>query len=196
MDAGVQINLVSREMLGEYTSEDKVSFIISEVKKGKVLVLESGLDPMEETGLMQRTMSEIDHETFIGIEIQGYYNRDEMKKNVLKRIFKRRTPPRMTVIGPADHLRTIYKDGKVIQTLVLTSETFIEGSKQANIGVEEEEEEDWTDVYQEWDEDQELEEELDEGPVRYRDPVAAKPAVSGPAIGRPFEHARAQEQVA
>ncbi|HID73427.1 MAG TPA: DUF2073 domain-containing protein [Thermoplasmata archaeon] len=129
MEEGVRINLISRERLGSMESDEKVGFILSEVMDGKVLVLEEGLSPVEEAELMQRTMQSIDHDTFIGIEIQGYYNPDDIRRSILRRIFHRRTPPRMTVIGPAAHLRTIYKDGEVIQALILTEKPYIAGER-------------------------------------------------------------------
>lgn len=127
MPDGVRINLISRERLLSMQPDEKVHFILSEVMDGKVLVLEEGLAPEEEADLMQRTMASIDHDTFIGIEIQGYYNPNELKASLLRRILHRRTPPRMTVIGPAAHLKTIYKDGEVIHALILTEKPYIEG---------------------------------------------------------------------
>ncbi len=131
MSDGVSINLISREKLTTMNEEEKVAFILSEVMDGKVLVLEEGLSPVEEADLMRRTMASIDHDTFIGIEIQGYYNANDLKRSAFKRFFARRTPPRMTVIGPAAHLRTIYKDGSVIQALILTEKPYIEGQAEA-----------------------------------------------------------------
>lgn len=125
---GVKINLISRERLREMESGEKVDFILSEVMEGKVLVLEEGLSPEEEADLLQKTMASIDHETFIGIEIQGYHSSDS--RSILARLFRRRMAQRMTVIGPARYLRTIYKDGKVIQALILTNQTVLEGADE------------------------------------------------------------------
>jgi len=131
MTDGVSIDLISREKLAMMGEEEKVAFILSEVMDGKVLVLEEGLSPVEEADLMRKTMASIDHDTFIGIEIQGYYNVNDLKRSAFKRFFARRTPPRMTVIGPAAHLKMIYKDGSVIQALILTEKPYIEGQTTA-----------------------------------------------------------------
>ena len=67
-------------------------------------------------------MSEIDHDRFIGIEMQSYENKNE---NIFVRLL-RKNRTRMEVIGPADLLKTVYKDGDIIQTIVLTKGKIME----------------------------------------------------------------------
>lgn len=118
--SGVAINLVSRAYLSSMTTPEKIRFILDEVKKHKILVLESGLDPREEAELIQKTMSEVDPDTFIGIEMQS--QAVETPRSWMEKLLAR-TAPRgnMTVVGPADKLRTVHKDGSGIQALVLAS---------------------------------------------------------------------------
>ena len=127
---GIPINLISRESLGGLGSKDRVFFVLNEVKQGKVLILETGLSALEEASLIEHTMKEIDHETFIGIEIQSYSNAFPRVENGnwLDRLLKRKKTPRMAVIGPASLLRTIHKDGNVIQTMLVTREHVIENA--------------------------------------------------------------------
>lgn len=125
-DNGVSINLISRESLESFRSRDRVNFVLNEVKAGKVLVLEMGLSAMEEAQLIEQTMRSIDHETFIGIEIQSHAR--EEAGTWLDRLLKRKKTPRMAVIGPANLLRTIHKDGNIIQTMLVTKEQVIEHS--------------------------------------------------------------------
>ena len=99
-----------------FTSDEKLNFIIKEVKKGKVLVLEQGLTPFEQTELIENTMKEIKQDTFIGIEMEGY---SEEKKTFIQKLFRIIKKPRMTVIGPADLLKTIRKDSNMIQTKII-----------------------------------------------------------------------------
>jgi len=113
---GIPVNLVSRDKLDEFSSAEKLNFIIKEVKKGKVLVLEQGLTPFEQTELIEYTMKEIKQDTFIGIEIEGY---SEDKQTFMQKIFRIIKKPRMTVIGPADLLKTIRKDNNMIQTQII-----------------------------------------------------------------------------
>ena len=74
-DKGIAVNLVSRQKLEQFSSQQKLQFILDEVQNGKVLVLEHGLTPMEQTELIKRTMEEIKEDTFIGIEMEGYGGR-------------------------------------------------------------------------------------------------------------------------
>ena len=54
----IQVNIVSKSKLEKLTSDDKLQFIIDEVKHGNVLVLEHGLTAFEQTELIKRTMEE------------------------------------------------------------------------------------------------------------------------------------------
>jgi len=113
----ISIDLISEEMLGRMGSYEKIRFILDNVKDGKILVLEKGLDPKEEAELIERTMEEIDHNRFIGIEMESYESKST--SSIWERI-RRKKRTRMEVVGPADMLRTVYKDGNVIRALVLT----------------------------------------------------------------------------
>ncbi|MDY6985360.1 MAG: DUF2073 domain-containing protein [Candidatus Thermoplasmatota archaeon] len=112
---GISIDLISEEMLGRMGRYEKVRFILDNVKNGKILVLEKGLEPREEAELIERTMNEIDQDKFIGIELESYESRGSIWERIMR---KKRT--RMEVIGPADMLKTVYKDGNVIKALILT----------------------------------------------------------------------------
>ena len=127
---GIPINLISKESLEALPSTERVDFVLREVKEGKVLILEMGLSALEEAVLIEKTMKEIDHKTFIGIEFQSYSKRDT--GTWLDRLLKRKSAPRMAVIGPASLLKTIYKDGNVIQTMLVTREHVIENAPETN----------------------------------------------------------------
>jgi len=113
---GISVNLVSRQKLDEFSSDEKLKYILKEVQKGKVLVLEHGLTPIEQTVLIEHTMKEIKQDTFIGIEIEGY---GEDKLSFIQKILGIIKKPRMTVIGPADLLKTVRKDSNMIQTRII-----------------------------------------------------------------------------
>ena len=129
--AGININLISIERLTQFSSRDKIRFILNEVKRGNVLVLEQGLTAQEEAELIKTTMADIDQDTFIGIEMQSYSQEDFNKGSWLSKLLRRKQPPRMSVIGPADLLRTIHKDGNMIQAVVLSKEKNVEQSTQS-----------------------------------------------------------------
>ena len=115
-DKGISVNLISRQKLEELSSNEKLDFILKEVQSGKVLVLEQGLTSMEQTSLIEHTMREIEQDTFIGIEMEGY---SEDKPTFLQKFLGKMKKPRMTVIGPADLLNTIRKDNDMIQTKII-----------------------------------------------------------------------------
>jgi len=116
-DEGISFNLVSRNKLQQLSSEEKLKFILKEVKKGKILVLEHGLTPIEQTHLIEDTMREIEEDTFIGVEMEGY---GEDKASFLQKLFGKIKKPRVTLIGPADMLHMIKKDNNMIQTRIIT----------------------------------------------------------------------------
>ncbi len=113
--SNIQLDLISDNKLSEMLPVEKVRFIISEVKKGKILVLEKGLTPMEEAKLIEMTMAEIS-EDFVGIEIESYPR--ESSPSFLDKLLRRSTNQKLTVVGPANKLRTLRKDKNLISTLV------------------------------------------------------------------------------
>lgn len=115
-EKGITVNFVSRQKLEYLSSSEKLKFILAEVQKGKVLVLEHGLTPLEQADLIEKTMQEIKQDTFIGIEMEGY---GEDNPTFIQRILGLIKKPRMTVIGPADLLKTVNKDNDMIETMII-----------------------------------------------------------------------------
>ena len=115
-DDGISFNLISRHKLEELSSDEKLKFILKEVKKGKILVLENGLTPMEQTILIENTMKEIEQDTFIGVEMEGY---GQDNPSFIQRLLGISRKPRMTLIGPADLLKMVKKDSDMIQIQIV-----------------------------------------------------------------------------
>ncbi len=114
---GVQMDLISEEKMADMTAMEKIRLILDGVKEGKIMVLEKGLTPTEEAKLIEMTMTEITPEDFAGIEIESYPSSQNQK--LIDRIFRKpviRT--RLTVIGPANQLKTLKKDRDLISALV------------------------------------------------------------------------------
>jgi hypothetical protein len=116
-DSGIAFNLISRQKLENLSSSEKLNYILKEVKEGRILVLEHGLTPSEQTQLIEHTMKEINHDTFIGIEIGGYENE---KLGFFQRVFGVVKKPRMTVIGPAHLLKMVHKNNDMIETTIIS----------------------------------------------------------------------------
>ncbi len=111
---GVQLNLISKDRLDKMASMEKIRMILEEVKRGKIVVLESGLTPEEEAKLIELTMLEIDHDKFVGIEVESY---PQKSKGFFGKIFGG-GGGRLTVIGPANRLKTLQKSDEFIEALV------------------------------------------------------------------------------
>lgn len=121
----ISVNLVSKSKLENFDSDEKLQFILKEVKKGKILVLEYGLTPMEQTNLIENTMKEIEQDTFIGVEMEGY---GEDPPSFFQRLLGMVKKPRVTLIGPADLIKTVRKDNNMIQTKIIPGKKSTKGS--------------------------------------------------------------------
>jgi len=115
---GVQIDLISEERLATLTSMEKIRMILDDVREGTIVILEKGLEPEEQSALIEMTMREILPDGFNGIEIETYPSREE-SPGFLKRILGKSSPKtRLTVIGPANKLRMIKKDKDIISAWI------------------------------------------------------------------------------
>lgn len=130
--SGISIDLISTERLEEIGS-GKIDFILEQVRMGKVLVLEKGLTSSEELELIRITMTEIDHDSFIGVETPGFTG-NVTRRSFIQRLLGRSPPPRMMVVGPAHLLKTIKKDGRTIEALILTREQIVEDTGDFDAG--------------------------------------------------------------
>lgn len=110
---GVQLNLISKEKLERMSSMEKLRMILDSVKEGKIVVLESGLSPEEEAKLIELTMLEIDHENFVGIEVESYPPKESFFSKLLGK-----KSGRLTLIGPANRVKTLSKQEDLITAMV------------------------------------------------------------------------------
>jgi hypothetical protein len=118
---GVTIDLISAERMDGLASMEKVRLILDGVREGKVVVLEEGLDPKEESRLIEVTMSEISPDRpdqFSGIEIETYPKSPDDDAGFIGRLMGKDSSPPLTVIGPANRLETLHKDETLISALV------------------------------------------------------------------------------
>ena len=56
---GIQIDLISSQKMDELTTMEKIRMILDGVRSDKIVILETGLSPDEESKLIEVTMSEI-----------------------------------------------------------------------------------------------------------------------------------------
>lgn len=107
------MNLISKDRLDKMATMEKLRMILDEVKSGKIVVLERGLTPEEEAKLIEMTMLEIDHENFVGIEMESY----PQKTGFLSKLFGKKGG-RLMVIGPANKLKTLERREDMIEALI------------------------------------------------------------------------------
>ncbi len=113
----IQMDLISEERLKDLTPMEKVRMILDEVRNGKILVLEKGLTPTEQNKLIELTMTQISPDEFSGIEIESYPSKPD-PTFFGKLLGKASVNTRLTVIGPANQLKTIKKSKDLISALV------------------------------------------------------------------------------
>jgi hypothetical protein len=114
MAGEVQINMVSESKLKSMTTMEKVTMILDDVMHGKVVILENGLDPFEEARLIATTMTKVD-EGFTGIEIQSHPHTHP--RSLVSRLLNG-NQRRMTVIGPADRMKTVCREHDLISATI------------------------------------------------------------------------------
>ncbi len=121
MIQGVQIDLISADRLERMTKMEKIRLIIDDVMEGNIVVLEKGLTPDEQSGLIELTMQKITPDGFSGIEMETYAAKDASSSGggLFGKLFgKKVSATRMTVIGPANQMKTIKKDKDLISAWV------------------------------------------------------------------------------
>lgn len=112
----IQINMVSASKLQAMSTMDKIRLILDDVALGRIVILEKGLDPIEEAKLIEHTMIKIRDDVFYGIEIQSY---PRERKPSLWSILRGDVKNGVTVIGPANRLKTIKKEKDLISALII-----------------------------------------------------------------------------
>ena len=118
---GVQIDLISEERLENLTSMEKIRMILDKVREGTIVILERGLEPEEQSKLIEMTMREILPDDFNGIEMETYPSKEG--GHLFARLLGKHPSTRLTVIGPANQLRMIRKDRDLISAWVSSGET-------------------------------------------------------------------------
>jgi hypothetical protein len=109
------------------SSERRISKLLNEVKKNKVVLMQGRLRAEEEASLIQKTMMEVTKE-FKGIELCTIYpNRVKKSQNFqdqIKKVFMNffiGDREGMTIIGPANIIKEIKKNPDKIELLTHNS---------------------------------------------------------------------------
>ncbi|MCX6767839.1 MAG: DUF2073 domain-containing protein [Candidatus Micrarchaeota archaeon] len=106
--AGVQIEFISSKVLNGKDSDHKVKYILDNVRKDKILVLEDTLGPVEQRMLVEKTMGMVSRD-FPGIEVSTLGKGENDLKAMLIRLLGGKTSG-LTVVGPSRLVREIKRD--------------------------------------------------------------------------------------
>lgn len=120
---GIRVDLLRKSQLNDMGRTEKIRYIIDRVREGRVVILEHGLDPDEHALLIEKTMTEIDHDDFTGVDVESYpdtENSNSDDRSLLDKLFNRnnKNDSDLTVIGPASRMKTLHKDSNQISTLL------------------------------------------------------------------------------
>jgi len=117
---GIQIDMISAERMEGMRTMEKIRLILDGVHDDNIVILESGLEPEEESKLIERTMTEInpDGDGFTGIEVESYPGGSGGDSGFIGRLIGNDEPNKLTVIGPANRIETLHKDETLISTLI------------------------------------------------------------------------------
>ena len=120
LDDGIQIDMISSERMEGMRTMEKIRLILDGVHDDNIVILEDGLEPEEESKLIERTMTEInpDGDGFTGIEVESYPGGSGGDSGFIGRLIGNDEPNKLTVIGPANRIETLHKDETLISTLI------------------------------------------------------------------------------
>ncbi|MDD5317556.1 MAG: DUF2073 domain-containing protein [Candidatus ainarchaeum sp.] len=111
----IEIEFLSAEVLSQQPGAKKIEFLVGNLRKGKILVLEDPLSLGEETRLIEATMKKVSP-NFPGIEIGtlggtvigngGEFR--SLRESIIRMLGGK--PRGLTVIGPSQLVQQIKKD--------------------------------------------------------------------------------------
>ncbi|MEE8168070.1 MAG: DUF2073 domain-containing protein [Candidatus Hydrothermarchaeales archaeon] len=112
----IRLDFISADTLSEKGTIEKIDFILHRIKENVIVVLEEGLDPTEETELIEATMREIDTKNFHGIEFYRMDHKSErIRDKIADYISGRRSG--LTIVGPTRMVEAIKKEENYISML-------------------------------------------------------------------------------
>jgi uncharacterized protein len=112
----IQLEFIRSDVLAGMSVDKKMEYVLERVKEDKILVIEEGMSPIEETALIQATMAQI-NKKFTGIEVStlGEIGAEGIRHKLIRMLGGRTGG--LTVIGPSKLVRQIKKDPKHITML-------------------------------------------------------------------------------
>lgn len=125
-----EIEILSQGELERISTTEKISRIIASVKDGNIIILESGLNPDEESRLVERTMMDIEPDGgFSGIEIESSrdpsdsHNSDTLIERLRKLANLEKDSNYLTIIGPENNMETLKGKDSISAIIKNTGDT-------------------------------------------------------------------------
>lgn len=105
----VKIEFIASSVLSGKTAGEKIHFILSNVKEGKIVVLEEPLTPQEEKQLISRTMARVT-KNFPGIEVSslGEPTATDLRARIIRLLGGKTSG--LTVVGPSNLVKQVKRD--------------------------------------------------------------------------------------
>lgn len=105
----IQLDFIPSNALASKASMEKIELILDRIKRNVIVVLEEGLNPMEEAALIEASMREIDVKDFHGIE---FYRMDHKASDIREKIANYISGKKsgITIVGPTRIVEKIKKE--------------------------------------------------------------------------------------
>lgn len=111
----VKIEFLAGTVLKSMNSEEKIDYILSNVHKDKIIVLEDPLTPVEEKQLISQTMQSVSGK-FSGIEVSSLGREKSGFKNNLIKLLGGKIGG-LTIVGPSSLVKELKRDPDKIRML-------------------------------------------------------------------------------
>jgi len=119
MTDGIPIEFFSRQKIEDQTFAEKLDMILSEIREGKILVLEESISPQERRKLMESSMQEVDDD-FPGIEFSVLDDEGDIVDKVVNRVYSflgRERRKGLTIVGNSEVMEKVKEDRESVSLL-------------------------------------------------------------------------------
>lgn len=123
--AEIKFSFIPFDAFADKSSEEKIKMIVEKTKENVILILEGALTPEEEVTLIQEALSNVDTESYFGVEFISMYSQsNSLRERIANMIAGKRSG--ITLIGP----KKIIEEMKREQNYILLFAKSLEESKE------------------------------------------------------------------
>lgn len=123
MADGIPIEFIGRDRLNGKDFGEQVDLVLSEVKDGKIVILDNSMDPEGRRKLIETSMEEIDEE-FPGIEFTSLETGDFIDRAVNKiyNLIGKERRRGLTIVGNSEVMEKVKEDKKSVSLVAKAAE--------------------------------------------------------------------------